>query len=365
MPARVGVQVRWPAERLLGGTVLALALVLGCGGEGEQKIRERDGVRYVSNGEGAAQSVEQLEVLWEVGSESGADFGLLRELELDDDGTLYALDEKDQVLARMSASGSLQATIGGNGQGPGELSKSKSFVLVGDRIYLANEGNGRIEVFSTAGESLDQIKLAELSRPGQIHYRAPYFYVGRRFAHNGYYLYRYDESWQLSARLKPSEPIEDPYDELRTFHMSRMGPDGIWIVYIFLNKIQKLDWDGNLVLEVTRDLAWEPPRDTSGKVKPEVPVHRQAAVDPDGNLYVIYTDPDDPKRSSDVYKYRGDGTLAGKAFTLPIHTSRMIHFDREGHLFFSNGLTLYKARIQPATTRGARLETPRDPHSTG
>jgi hypothetical protein len=52
-----------------------------------------------------------------------------------------------------------------------------------------------------------------------------------------------------------------------------------------------------------------------------------------------------------VFKFGPDGRLRQKAFTLPIFRATMLRFDGQGNLFFSDGKTLTKSRIERVEVR--------------
>ncbi|RMG30543.1 MAG: hypothetical protein D6732_16095 [Methanobacteriota archaeon] len=356
---------KWPLDYLSQKSRtqinLILMLLLGsfvlqsCGKTDEWKgspTKEKDYIVITNEGKGLFEGKrhEKLKILKTIGAAAGEEsdiFGYITWVDFDTAGNIYVLDKIDQVVTKLSPQGQVLLQFGGKGNGPGELAGCNMFTWAEGRLYFANAENGRIEVFDEQGGNLPAIKLSEVTRPEKIHFRKGCFYVGKHsISSEQFTLYKYDRNWNLiAALLKPSE-INRPYDILRNINYTRIGDDAIWIVYFVDNKIRKIDLDGNLIFETSRKLNWDLPRESNGKIIPEYPIHRVCDVDPDGNLYVIYSNPENWKRANDVYKYGADGRLHGKAFTLPVDHATMVRFDREGNFYFSDGPTLFIAKIQ-------------------
>lgn len=339
-------------NRLLPLLALLLPLAFwAC--DGGPSIESENGVSVVRNaGEGLQQGdLATLETVWQTGTVEGDEmyFSTIMSIDFDEQGNLYVLDFRDQALSKLDPQGNLLIQFANQGQGPGELTKSRDLDWVDGRILVANEGNGRIEVFTDEGEALEPIRLERMSLPGYVFEKGGQIYVGKRFVPEGHFLVRYEEGWSDPVPLKPAPPMEERLDYLRTHYVPCPSGDGVWLVYLLLDKIEKIDEQGNTVLTTTRQLDWDFPKDDKGQVIPEILVTRNCAVDPEGNLHVIYSNPEDWKRGNDVYRFDPEGRLLGKAFTLPIHRATALTFDSAGDLYYSDGITLYKARVRPAT----------------
>ncbi len=270
-------------------------------------------------------------------------------VDFDASGNIYVLDFDEQKVTKLAPDGRRIGELGKRGQEPGSLSRSRRFAHVDGRLYFANEGNGRIEVLGTSGEVFPPIELPGVTNPGELYFANQKFYVTRRFASNGgSFVYAYDRRWTPRGELRPASPTGDTMDRLSSLNTVCTAPDGFWLVYLVQNRIEKVGWDGKVLLETNRELddRWPFRKDSRGRVFPDVLVHRACAVDREGNLYVVYSNPENWKRGNDVYKFGPDGRLRQKAFTLPIFNTTMMRFDREENFFFSDGHTLTKARIE-------------------
>ncbi|MEM7049503.1 MAG: hypothetical protein AAF604_07590 [Acidobacteriota bacterium] len=292
---------------------------------------------------------EQLIPQWELGSVDGDDmyFSTLMGIDFDDAGNLYGLDFRDQTITKIDADkGEIMGRFGAKGQGPGELAGSRSLAWFQGKVLVANEGNGRVEVFSEDGEPLDPVRLSEVATPSYVFAHGDHLMVGRRFVPDGHFVYRYGQDLQAAEPLKEAGRMAERLDFLRSHNLQCPTADGTWIVYMLLDKIEKIDDSGNTVISMSRELDWDFPVEEDGEVVPEILVTRRCATDPEGNLYVIYSNPEDWKRGNDVFKFAPDGRLLGKAFTLPVHRATALAFDGQGDLYYSDGVTLFKAQVQ-------------------
>lgn len=289
-------------------------------------------------------SAESVRQLWKVPTPPQAIW-----VDFDASGNIYVLDYYEQKVTKLAPDGRQIGEFGKRGQEAGSLSKSRRFAQVDGRLYFANEGNGRIEVLGTSGEVFPPIELPGVTRPGEVYFANQNFYVTRRFASNGgSFVYAYDRKWTPRGELRRASPSSEPIERLSSLNTVCTAPDGLWLVYLVQNRIEKVAWDGKVLLETNRELddRWPFRKDAKGRVIPEVLVHRACAADGEGNLYVVYSNPENWKRGNDVYKFNPDGRHPQKAFTLPIFNTTMMRFDRQGNLFFSDGKTLTKARIE-------------------
>ncbi|HEX2834707.1 MAG TPA: hypothetical protein VHW00_16970 [Thermoanaerobaculia bacterium] len=330
---------------------LSLMLASGCI-RAKAEVTERDGVRVVSNsaeGDERDRPHERLHTLWKTtGTNVAGQPGFEAALWADSDrgGNIYVLDHATQRITKLDASGRVLGQLAGRGEKPGQLSKSERFTWSDGYLYVANGGNGRIEVLRDSGEALPPIQLSEVKAPGEIYVANGNFVVGKRFARDGSYAYVYTPDWKVRSGLRKTDPIAAPIDILRTHNTTCPSSDGLWILSMLENRIEKYGWDGRKLLETSRDLDWDFPKDARGRVLPELLVHRACTVDRAGNLYVVYSNPENWKRGNEVYKFAPDGRLLQKAFELPILNATMIRFDRDGNLLYSDGRTLTKASVE-------------------
>jgi hypothetical protein len=112
--------------------VLVLAPVLPAGA-GEATYR--DGVLHVVNGAepGEGREVVELEEVWRAGGEYGEDiFGMISQVRVADDGTIYLLDTQLAEVPVFSSDGERLDTLSRQGEGPGETRLPSNLIFMPD-----------------------------------------------------------------------------------------------------------------------------------------------------------------------------------------------------------------------------------------
>lgn len=202
MVQRLGRWVRAPV--LADGRWVALVsflLALGCtpGGASDDaaawsgEIVDSAGVAIVlnplapSDGAWGQWRVEERLAVGPTPGRPETDFGYVADAALDAD-TLYVLDQFAQTVHVFAPDGALVRGIGGPGEGPGELSRFATTLLLGDTdtVMIADWGRARMHRFGRDGRFFDALSLpVEGSRSwwrvagdGRVHFRALTRYVG-------------------------------------------------------------------------------------------------------------------------------------------------------------------------------------------
>lgn len=150
------------------GVVVVGLTAAACGGDGGAAagttVRDSAGVALVDNPvdgswRGSGWRVEEALVL---GSEDGrpeTEFGYVVDVAADAD-TLYVLDQYAQEVRVFAPGGALIRTLGGAGDGPGELSRfASSLLLRGDTVAVVDWGRGRVHRFAKRGDFLGDALL--------------------------------------------------------------------------------------------------------------------------------------------------------------------------------------------------------------
>lgn len=149
--------------------LLFLLLLAACtkkkGSQWQGEIITEGGVTVVRNPEepiypeGYLQLVEELAI----GQPSGPEEYLLSEIRsvvVDDEGRIYILDSKEDVVKVYDAQGQYLQTIGRPGQGPGELNTPMMISLYGDNLMVV-ESSRRISFFRLSGEYIRSLSTGE------------------------------------------------------------------------------------------------------------------------------------------------------------------------------------------------------------
>jgi hypothetical protein len=146
--------------------VLGVVLIFGLA-EG-QKVKTVDGVTVVSNGKkpnlvkGQPSKVILTEEL-SVGGGADPDqsFSQVSAFVVDDEGTLFALDFKDQKIKIFDRAGKYLRSIGKPGQGPGELGMASGIQITADNTLVIEDAtNRRLAQFKTSGEFIKNISTS-------------------------------------------------------------------------------------------------------------------------------------------------------------------------------------------------------------
>ena len=106
---------------------------------------------------------------WRIdGSESGEPFADLRDFVVLRDGSLWALDFKDQNIRRYTVRGKFVDVVGRKGSGPGEMSNANGLVVAPNGMVWMNDArNARINIYRPDGKFERQV----LRSPGGSMYR--------------------------------------------------------------------------------------------------------------------------------------------------------------------------------------------------
>lgn len=131
-----------PSPLTVSTWILAL-LLLGCGSDGPAD----ESNWTVQNG---ALTLERELLL---GDDEVYYFGRVGDVAVRADGQMYAVDADASHVKVLAPNGTLQDTIGREGQGPGEFRRPSEVVLArDDSIYVLDGYWGRISVFDPAGD---------------------------------------------------------------------------------------------------------------------------------------------------------------------------------------------------------------------
>jgi len=148
--------------RLATRVVTAAATVLACACGGEHRggaavtITDSAGIELVRNVPADGTEPREAHVDLAIGVENGNPeytFGDLVDVAVDRDGRLLALDRQAQELRIFDRNGHFVTTVGGPGEGPGELTDGIVSVAVSpsDSMYVADYSRGHINVYDAGG----------------------------------------------------------------------------------------------------------------------------------------------------------------------------------------------------------------------
>ncbi len=149
--------------------LIGLSIVLIFGLAEGQKVKVVNGVTVVSNGKkpnpvkGQPSKVSLTEELT-VGESGNPDesFSQVGVFVVDEEGTIFALDFKDQKIKVFDRTGKYLRSFGKPGQGPGELGMASGIQLTADNTLVVEDAtNRRLAQFKPTGEFIKNISTAD------------------------------------------------------------------------------------------------------------------------------------------------------------------------------------------------------------
>jgi len=256
-----------------------------------------------------------------IGIESDEDspymLGLVVGLALDDTLNIYVLDRYSCEIRVFSWAGEYLRSIGrGKGPGPGEFLLPMGLSISPDNtLYIADYNAGRITLYKSDGEYIDQIPgIAAFTPPTVIDNE--HFYMASSAGWTRPHMRKYSRDG--SILIEAVDPVENAR-EIAFAQGSVVGhtatPDGnivvvrpypyeIMILDEDLNLIKKWPGEGGIVEsppELTRELGWQ--------LKAKA---HDVEVGPDGRIAVHISSREDDERASFLDFYSPDGTFISR-----------------------------------------------------
>ena len=142
-PGRLGFVL---AACLIGVSILTIQTASASSAFKKEMI---DGVEHITNGDTPKNGIEkwQLEELWTAGGLDDEEvlFGIITQVKIGENNLIYLLDNQLSQVQVYSPDGELLRTLGGPGEGPGEVSNPASMaVLPGGAIGLVKPMPGKL-----------------------------------------------------------------------------------------------------------------------------------------------------------------------------------------------------------------------------
>jgi len=290
-----------------------------------QKVKTKDGVRVVHNGKEGTWGKEpkvSLEYVKTIGDNESTDDNILfympTAMAFDEQGNMYVLDSGNHRIQKFDADGKYLATIGNQGQGPGEFQYPQSIDVDADgMLYVSESMNRRIQILTPEGEEIKTVKMIDgtvglvrvFGREQMLMGGAGLFSFGMGMMG--------EEEKELPKFLKildkEGEVLKDfgEQQNFKDFLMNRMGnqfhfildsDDNIYVSFDYQNRIEKYSPNGTLLWSSDRTLNFstDPPKAkggiqrTGGRVLVEPPEMNRCAsgvaVDSKGRVWVVTLD---------------------------------------------------------------------------
>lgn len=137
-------------------------------------------------------------------------FGVIRDIEIDEQGQIYILDGKNYRIRKYSREGEYLSTIGkGYGQGPGEFQRPMRFALGPDKtLYVLDVYRHEVLIFGREGDYIDGVPIKGF---GADIVAGPSgdFYITKLFNSGEYAIDMYDiQTKKLKTEFCPNRPAE-------------------------------------------------------------------------------------------------------------------------------------------------------------
>ncbi len=309
--------------KMLKPYAIILVLLLAASGQlYSQKVETVDGVKLVHNekdGKWGANPALDIEFIRNIGELDSDDENILfhqpADIAFDKEGNIYVLDAGNQRIQKFGPDGSYLATIGRQGEGPGELQFPLSLDIDGEGyIYVPDMGNQRIQVYKPDGIA-DRGIAMNRTPLGTIRMHPD----GRMLQGTGGFNVMMgpggrDEDAGPPPLLKVRNPEGEVVEEFgqpkdfKDMMVNNMGnqyqfaiaPDGsVYVAFSFQNRIDKYTPEGELVWKADRPLNYDTDapktkgkrRVSGGNISIEAPQMNRAsqgiAVDGKGRLWVV------------------------------------------------------------------------------
>ncbi len=111
----------------------------------------------------------RFEEVYRIGSPSGEgweQFGNVRKVAFDGAGHLYVFDWQPLHIHVVDGSGGLRRTLGGQGDGPGEIRRASSFTVMPDgRVVVGDTGYLAYQIFDANGDYERRVRMTPGDRP--------------------------------------------------------------------------------------------------------------------------------------------------------------------------------------------------------
>lgn len=267
----------------------------------------------------------------------------------DDKGNIFLTDLKDYSIKKFSREGQLLKRCGGKGQGPGEFNSPALIRCSNDRLYISEIYKTGIQIFN---ENLEYLSTISINHPIHCFEIIPSQEIavsGPKLDASGNYssIYFYDLSGSEVKRINYGTKEKIPMLNMIEFQLDE--EINIYIAYLWIDKIKKLDKNGVLIFEkrlfgLKKPFLKESKNNQFGKF-PEKVIYKGINLDIHRNIFILGGHvSENPSR--DIYILDNMGELIA-TITLeePSHT---IYIDKRNFLYTSvdQGITLKKYSIE-------------------
>jgi len=189
--------------------------------------------------------------------------------------TLYVVDGSKHRVVAFDLDGRYRFQFGGQGSGPGQLNYPVGIDVAGDKIYVADSGNKRIQVFNNKGKALHSFPVKfrkKILRPVDVlmDTRKQELYVSS----SDHHMLVFSSKGKLKRHWGKHGVNVGDFRYPAT--LARMTGDRIAVVDVLNSRVQLFDRDGKFSLQIAD---W-------GVLPGRVFRPKGVAVDKQGRVYV-------------------------------------------------------------------------------
>jgi len=287
-----------------------------------QEIETKEGVRFVHNTEKSLKknraniSLELVSTLGDINTmDENLAFYLPEDIVFDDEGNIYILDSGNHRIQKFNSDYEYLATLGRQGQGPGEFYFPSSLDIDKDNsLYVSDPRNKRIQILDPDGTEHKTIKFQKENVGSIKTLKSGNILMNPT---TGFMMISQSEEKELPKLIKIFDlkanlvqKFGEPFDFKHRLlnHIGNQyectvdGDDFIYLTFLHQNRIEKYSPDGKLLWRADRPLNYsmEPPKN-KGKIEEKgssrmvmMPKMNQCSegisVDNKGRVWVITLD---------------------------------------------------------------------------
>jgi len=209
--------------------IIAALIFSGCSKkELNYKVSEVDGVKIYKNKNIPADEKLEIKVkeLFTINAEdetvedSTRTMNYIYTIEVDDEGSIYAVDLKKSNIKKFDMNGNFVLSFGKKGYGPGEMDYCSSAGIIGDKIYCNDYGARRVVIFDRQGNFIENMNMTG-SMP-QKYYSVD---ENKVLAHFDSWFEEDDKMYTVSSLILSDYRFENRKDTLRSKTMQMYSKD--------------------------------------------------------------------------------------------------------------------------------------------
>jgi len=239
-----------------------------------QKIETVEGVRVVHNNKGGERKTHpriSIELIRTIGDVDTTDENLAfdnpGDMAVDDLGSIFILDSGNCRVQKFSPEGEYMATIGREGQGPGEFSGPRSIDLDAKGfLYVLDVNQKRIQVFTPEGKEHKILPTIKCNLDRLRVLACGPFVAGSYTSFGGPGEPKKKIQPKLVKRLDPDCNLLPEFGERFDFgdkmtnavgnscHFALDGQDQIYLSFAYQNRVERYSPEGRLVWRADREL---------------------------------------------------------------------------------------------------------------